>query len=318
MKKILSICLILMLVLVGCGGKEEVSVKVLSPAGSPALAQTQFQSTNPSIGSNVTVETEIVSDASKLGAAFTSESHDFIYAPINMGVKMYNASSKYQLAATVVFGNNYIVTVTDEEFTFDDLNGVDVTLFGQGNVPAIVANTLFDYNEVTPSEIEYVAATSDSVNQIILDNSKICLIAEPSLSTLKTKLASTGVTNLKIIDLQAEWKKMTGNDSYPQAAIFVNKEFAANNNKIVKNYLDKVSDSVDYANSNANEVAKMAVELEYGFPEPVLVSAIPLSNLLFKNASESKSSVEYLLNKILESNGSLIGGKLPDDNFYFA
>ena len=113
-------------------------------------------------------------------------------------------------------------------------------------------------------------------------------------------------------------KKMTGNESYPQAAIFVNKEFAQKNHDVVVSYLNAVKEGIEYTNSNVDSVAQMAVDLEYGFPLAVLKNAIPRSNLLFKSAVDSKVSVEYLFGKIMASgNTALIGGKLPDEGFYF-
>lgn len=330
MKKIL-LCLLFIFCLVGCNGKTTTttadtttvapnkSFKVISPNGSPALAQTYMQSTKPSLGNNVSYDIEIVSDATQLAAAMTSQSHEVVYAPINLGTKMYNATGNYLLAATVVFGNNYIVTATDEEFTLESLNGKDIVLFGQNNVPAIVTLEILNANNIVPNSITYLPATSDTKNELVTDPSKIVLLAEPSFSATKTALNNNGITNVKAINLQDEWKKITEDESYPQAGIFVNKTFANANPEIVKAYIAEVEKSINYANANVDVVAQMAVDLEYGFPLPVLKSAIPNSNLLFKKATDAKTLVEDLLQKIIDSgNGALIGGKLPDEGFYFA
>ena len=326
MKKILSLLFILTFVfLFGCQKgnttNEEtttlatpVSFKVMTPNGSPALAQTVVQKNKPNLGENVSYEIEVVTDASKLAAAMGSKSHEIIFAPINLGAKMYNAAGSYQLAATVVFGNNYIVTGDPSVTSLSDLEGKDVILFGENNVPAIVVNELLSYNNIN-ANVSYLASTADTKNALVLDSNKIVLVAEPSVSALSVALKDV---SLNVINVQAEWKKMTGNESYPQAAIFVNKEFAQKNHDVVVSYLNAVKEEIEYTNSNVDSVAQMAVDLEYGFPLAVLKNAIPRSNLLFKSAVDSKVSVEYLFGKIMASgNTALIGGKLPDEGFYF-
>ena len=326
MKKILSLLFILTFVfLFGCqkGNTTNegtttlatpVSFKVMTPNGSPALAQTVVQKNKPNLGENVSYEIEVVTDASKLAAAMGSKSHEIIFAPINLGAKMYNAAGSYQLAATVVFGNNYIVTGDPSVTSLSDLEGKDVILFGENNVPAIVVNELLSYNNIN-ANVSYLASTADTKNALVLDSNKIALVAEPSVSALSVALKDV---SLNVINVQAEWKKMTGNESYPQAAIFVNKEFAQKNHDVVVSYLNAVKEGIEYTNSNVDSVAQMAVDLEYGFPLAVLKNAIPRSNLLFKSAVDSKVSVEYLFGKIMASgNTALIGGKLPDEGFYF-
>lgn len=331
MKKILSLLFVLSFVfLFGCqkgnttneGSTTEqtttqakpVSFKVMTPNGSPALAQTVVQKNKPSLGNNVSYEVEVVTDASKLAAAMGSKSHEIIFAPINLGAKMYNAAGSYQLAATVVFGNNYIVTGDSSVTALSDLDGKDVILFGENNVPSIVVNELLSYNNIN-ANVSYLASTADTKNALVLDPNKIVLVAEPSVSALSVALKDV---SLNVINVQEEWKKMTGNESYPQAAIFVNKEFAQQNHDVVVSYLNAVKEGIEYTNSNVDLVAQMAVDLEYGFPLPVLKNAIPRSNLLYKSASDSKVYVEYLFGKIIASgNATLIGGKLPDEGFFF-
>lgn len=319
MKKIVSFMfMFIFMFLIGCSNgttkATPVSFKVMTPNGSPALAQTYVQKNMPSLGENVSFEVEVVTDATKLSAAMGSKSHEIVFAPINLGAKMYNASGNYQLAATVVFGNNYIVTGDSSVTKLSDLEGKDIILFGENNVPSIVVNELLSYNNIH-ANVSYLASTADTKNALVVDSNKIVLIAEPSVSAVSVALKDV---QLNIINVQEEWKKMTGNESYPQAGVFVNKEFASNNKAVVNAYLSALKNGIEYTNNNVDDVAQMAVDLEYGFPLPVLKNAIPRSNLLFKNANESKTYVEYLFGKIIDSNNAnLIGGKLPDEGFYF-
>jgi NitT/TauT family transport system substrate-binding protein len=298
--------------LTACGEKEEVHFKVMAPLGSPSLAQTYMEKTLPSLGENVTYEVDVVVGTDPLIAAFGSGSHDVIYAPTNLGAKLISTGIEYKFAGTVVWGNLYIATGSDTELTLDDLEGKEIVAFGINATPDVVLQTVLDnHTFVTAPTIRYVDSANMAQAELMADQSTIILTAEPLLSVLSLP---SNVANLKYINLQDEWAKVTGNSSYPQAGIFVKSDLDSD---VVEAYLEKVENSIAEALADPAKVAGYAVELDYGLPLPVLTSAIPRSNLNFQSASDSKAALETYFNYILDFNGALIGGKLPSDDFYF-
>ena len=327
MKKLLSIIAVLMLLLTlsACTDnddgndtqdpvtKDPIELKIMAPIGTPALAQTYMEKTMPSLGENVTYTIETVSGADPLVAAFASGSHDIIYAPTNLGAKLISTGLDYKFAGTVVWGNLYIASTGYETFFIDDLDGKEIIAFGQNSTPDIVLQTvLAGHTFTTPPTIHYVDSVTQAQAEILLDNTKIILMAEPALSVLG--LPSKLGDNLDVIDLQVEWTALTGSSSYPQAGIFVKSDL---DQDIVDAYLAAVATSVSQANADAAGVAQMAVDLEYGFPLGVLVSAIPRANLEFKNAADSRTALETYFGYIMDMNATLIGGSLPMDEFYY-
>lgn len=312
MKKIylLFVAVVLVFTAAGCQTEvEELHLKVMAPLGSPALAQTYMEYELPIIGEHVTYEVDTVSGTDPLVAAFTSGSHDIIYAPTNLGAKLYSTGIDYEFAGTVVWGNLFLATGTDEEFTLADLDGKEIIAFGQNATPDIILQTILaDQEYETPPTITYKASVGEANAELAVDNSKIVLLAEPVLSVI-----GLNIENMKTISLQDAWSDLTGSDSYPQAGIFVKKDVS---DEVLIAYLNEVRISIDQANTNPAEVAAMAVTLEYGFPEAVLTTAIPRSSLLFKNADDSKDALETYFEYILDFNPALIGESLPEDSFY--
>lgn len=324
MKKLLSILSIFVLVLSlsACTKdnedlepvtKDPVELKIIAPIGTPALAQTYMQSTLPSLGEHVTYEIETVSGANPLVAAFTSGSHDIIYAPTNLGAKLISTGLDYQFAGTVVFGNLYIATTGYDTFTIEDLDGKEIIAFGQNSTPDIVLQAvLAEYTFTVDPVITYVDSVTSAQAAILQDNTAIILMAEPALSVLG--LPSKIGDELDVIDLQDEWETFTGSSSYPQAGIFVKSDL---DKDVVDAYLKAVETSVNEVNTNTADVAQMSVDLEYGFPLGVVVSAIPRANIEYQNALDSKEALETYFGYILDINAALIGGSLPTDEFYY-
>ncbi len=314
MRKLVVAIMVLLggIFLTACGEKEEVHFKVMAPLGSPSLAQTYMEKALPSLGENVTYEVDVVVGTDPLIAAFGSGSHDVIYAPTNLGAKLISTGLEYKFAGTVVWGNLYIATGSDSEFTLNDLEGKEIVAFGINATPDVVLQTVLDnHTFISAPTIRYVDSANMAQAELMADQSTIILTAEPLLSVLSLP---SNVANLKYINLQDEWAKVTGNSSYPQAGIFVKSDL---DNEVIEAYLEEVENSIEEALADPAKVAGYAVELDYGLPLPVLTSAIPRSNLNFQSARDSKAALETYFTYILDFNGALIGGELPSDDFYF-
>lgn len=291
---------------------EAIEFKVITPSGAPALAQIQIDKEKPSLGSNISYQTEIVSGASTLPAAFSSESHEIIFAPVNVGAKMYKNNQNYLFYATVTWGNLFIASAMEETLSMESLNGKDVILFGEGTINQTILNTLFSHHGVTPKSITYESGTDMTKNRLISNPDSIVLVAEPVLTAASNALKSQGKT-VQRIDIQALWEEYSGIASYPQAGVFVNKTFYQNHKSVVESYFTKLVLSCTFVNENAESAATYATEMEYGLPAAaVLAKAIPNCNIRYVSAKESKEALEYTFGLNL----SLIGGSLPDEGFY--
>lgn len=312
MKKIIGLLLVAILTFTMSGcvkDPEQIELKIMVPLGSPALAQTYMEHTHPNIGDHVTYEVQVVSGTDPLVAAFASGSHDIIFAPTNLGAKLYQTGVEYKFAATVVTGNLYLATGTDETFDFASLEGKEILVFGQNATPDIILQTILADQEYTnPPTLTYVDSAGSANAALVADPTKIVLLAEPVLS-----VADMNIDNLATINLQDAWRNLTNSGSYPQAGIFIKD---GTNQDAVDAYLREVQISITSTLENPGDVAQMASDLEYGFPVPVLTSAISRSGLEFITAKDSKDSLEEYFNYILILNGALIGSELPNNAFY--
>lgn len=302
MKKILVFLLAILLTLglVGCNSNSE-PLTIMAPNGAPALSQLFMQDDSE----NYSVD--IVNGADPLVAAFGSGSHDFIFAPTNLGAKLYTSGIEYKFIAAITFGNYYLVSMEDN-FTIESLEGKDIVVFGQNATSDIIIRYILEENNINAT-ITYVDAVDTANAEFIVDNTKIIMSAEPLLSIL-----ALNVPDFNTIDLQAEYQEITGETSYPQAGVFVKTEIT---DRQIRNFLDDLENSVEKVNNDLDSTVAKAVELEYTFPEAVLRSAIPNSNIGFVTAEDIREDLEDYFNIILEMNGVLIGDQLPDDDFYF-
>ena len=237
--------------------------------------------------------------------------YDIIVAPTNLGSIFYNKNQgeKYVLYQTIVWGNLYVVC--DEEITsFSDLANKEITLFGQNSTPDIVMKSLASYYNISFNPT-YVSDVTASTSAYVSGTSKCVVSAQPVLTKLNAKLK-----NAYVLDLQAEWAKMTSSASYPQASIF----FKASLKGKIDNVLLAMTESVKKANENPATTAENATTMYQGFEtlgKDVLENAIPKCHYAIEE--NQKEAIEFYFNKMKElSLDAQFGGKLPDENFYYS
>lgn len=295
---------------------EPIELSVLIPFGSPALSMSGLlinednQLGEYSLGENATYKAEIVNGADPLVVAFTSQSHDVIVAPTNLGAKFYNTGIPYKYAGAIVYGNLFLASL-DTLSDISDLDGKEIIAFSQNATPDVVLQTVINANELADKvTIRYVGSVSEAQGELLAGTAQIALLAEPILSVTKTKV------NLNTLDLQEEWSAITGAQSYPQAGLYVRAELIESNPQLVGVFLEIVQTSIRHTNENPANTASALEAIEFGLPAKIIESAIPNSHLVFNTALGSRDELEFYYSKIMELNPALIGGQLPDDEFY--
>lgn len=304
MKKGLVSGIMLLIVFLMTACQPKTKLRMIVPSGSPVLAQLYLQEKTDKY------TTDIVNGAEPLVAAFTalSPTHDIIFAPTNLGAKLYQAGSNYRFAGTVVWGNYYLITTGKLSFDFNSLNEQDIIVFGQNQTSDIIIQFLSESFEILPN-VTYVDSVANAAALFMADKTKIVMVAEPSLSTIKSK-----VSNLQIIDLQTVYQTVTGSLSYPQAGVFVLNTLSRNQ---VNHFLNNLTESISRANEEPLHTGELAEALEIGFTKEIVSSAIPNSHLEYRSALNSRTALETYFNQILAINPGLIGNQLPDDDFYY-
>ena len=292
---------------------EDVALNVLIPSGSTAMSLAHFAYEKSELGKGIEVNFEpYVQGSDPLLAAFTSQTANVIVAPTNLGATLYQKEVPYQLVATLVWGNLYLIG--KEELTLEDLAGKTITAFGQGSTPDIVLQSVLKEKGLLDSvTIEYLSSVADVQSMFAAGEIELAVIAEPSLTVLKDKVEGVHT----IADFQLEWAELYGGSSYPQASLFVHQDLINNHPDIVEALLAQVEASINFANEHPDEMAAQAIETGLDMPEAVIASSTPNSNLLFKTASEAKGEIQVYLEKLYEFEPKTIGGSLPDDNFYY-
>ena len=279
---------------------EDNGFRVSAPSGAPALALATMAVDEPEAYTFVAADT--------IAAEFAGNNADFIIAPLNAGAKLYKAGkSTYKLGAVVSWGNLYFAS-QKADFALEDINGAEVTLFGENTINASVALYVLAENGITPGNVSYLAGAANTQSLLLTDENAIVLTAEPALTAAKMK--NENITAYAVNEL---YKNVTGFDGYTQAALFIKAETLAEQPEAVAAFLEQAAEAVGTCTSDVEAVAEAAVKLEILPNVKVATSAIPNCAIRWMNALDAKEQIEATANIDLTQ----FGGSVPADDFYY-
>lgn len=236
--------------------------------------------------------------------------------PCNLAATLWNKTNGgITVAAVNTLGVLYILDTGTSVQSVADLKGKTIYATGAGTTPEYTLRYLLQSNSIDPdkdvnivmlSEASEVAAKMSSA-----EGDTIAMLPMPYvISVLKQN------ENARIaLDVTKEWEK--SNDStVVTGVIIVNNNFLNENKETLDAFLDEYALSTAYATEHVEETADLSEHFDI-FKAAVAKQAIPYCNIVCKTGSEMKSAVSAYLSVLFEANPASVGGKLPDDGFYY-
>lgn len=292
MKTYKKIYTFMLLVLMGLsiGGCEKETIKIIAPYGAPSYT-TYFLDD---------YDVDIVEGADPLVAAFSSDTYDVIIAPTNLGAKFYTSSQDYQLLASIVWGNLYLIS--ESETTLETLDQFEVIAFGQNQTPGIILSYVLEHLDIDV-DVNYYSGASEVLSLFSSDPSQVYLIAEPQFSILEETY------DLYHIDLQTSYENISGYDAYPQASIFVSHLLDDDQvDQLEKDF--KLSIDKLYDEQYASDVASLLF-----VDERSVSSIMRRTHITYKESQTIIDEIEDYL-ELLKSYNSKLIDQIPSQDFY--
>lgn len=238
--------------------------------------------------------------------------------PSNLAPILYNKTEgNIQLSAVNTLGILYIVENSNTIKDIKDLKGKTIYSSGKGGTPEYALNYILRKNGLEPDndvKIEYKMQHSDLATAVASKEVQIAVLPEPFVTTTKMKNQELQIP----IDLTKEWEKASGNKGKLIMGVLVfRKDFIDKRPEDVQDFLAKYKASVDFVNNNTEEAGKLIEKNGIIAKAKVAEMAIPKCNIVFMSAEESKEALSNFYQVLKESDPKSIGGKIPDEKFYY-
>jgi NitT/TauT family transport system substrate-binding protein len=295
----------------------EVHIGILN--GPTSIPAAYMVDTKPLINGRTVVFDKYATPQALLPKMLKGET-DIGFMPANIAAKVYNSAAGALLCAGISGnGNLYLITKDRGIKTLADLAGKTVSVAGQGATPEYMLRWILAQNRI-PTDIQngvkldYTVPTPDIAAELLSDKIKYAVVPEPfaTVALMKSK------DIVRALDLQYEFGAIEGkNATYPLTVMVISKSIAEHEPETVRAFISAYNDSLAWTIANPQKAGVLVQKYTLGLMAPVVANAVPYSCLVWKNAVDSKNEIERLLSIFLEFAPVSIGGKLPDEGFYF-
>lgn len=244
---------------------------------------------------------------------------DIAAVPTNLASVLYNKTQgNVQLAALNTLGVLNILEAGDTIHSVQDLKGKTIYATGQGATPEYALNMILEKNGLTPGEdveIIYKSEHAEIAPLLASGEATIALLPHPFATAVLTQNDKVRIA----LDLTEEWDKaVNGESAITTGCIVVQKKFAEEHKEELDSFLTEYSESIK--NVTSEEGIGHAAELSEKYDiikKPIAQKAIPHCNIVFIEGDEMQKIASGFLQVLFDANPKAVGGKLPDDNFYY-
>lgn len=240
---------------------------------------------------------------------------DMAIIPPNLAATVYNKTEgKIKVLAINNLGVLYLVENADLNInSIEDLVNSGETIYtsAKGATPDLAINEVIKdagFNE-SDVNIEYLAEASEVAQKMIAGEAKVALLPEPMVTNVLMKSENAKVA----LDINELYEKETGNPLI-SAVLVARSDYLEDID--VPLLLETYKKSIEKANSNVDATAALLDKYDI-MPEAVAKKALPKLALTYIDGEQMQTMIKNHLEYLYQSNPQLVGGSLPEDDFYY-
>ncbi len=242
---------------------------------------------------------------------------DLACVPSNLAATLYNKSEgKIQIAAINTLNALYLASNNAEIKSLEDLKGKTIYATGKGATPEATLSTILEEADLEIGKdvnVEFKSEATEVAAVLTAEEGSIAFLPEPFLTTVTSKNE-----NVKIIFTARDlWKDVVDEDEEITTGVLaVRKAFAEENEAWFKQFLNDYKASAEWVKANPDAAAELIGKQEI-VPAPVAKKALPNIGITFITGEAMEDLVEEYLEVLCDFNPKLVGGKVPEDDFYY-
>lgn len=317
--------LIITTVFIGCSNNDSdissnqsvESINVASLKGPSSIGIIKIYDEKPKILKRININYEIVPTPDVMVSKILSGEIDMATLPTNVAIKLYNKNTKIKIAAIVGYNNLYLLNQNLNGLSitnWQDLKSKEIYVTSKGSTPDIVLRYLFEKNNinlVTDVKINYSADQIEVSQLLIAKKIDNAVLPEPFVTSVINKNNKISI----IFDLGKEWEKITGSP-LPLTCLIVS-EKVSENKPLVDEFLKLYEESINWVNQNPKAASELVEKLQIGVDKNTALNAIPRCNIKFTFSDNLKEEITNYASTLLDFSPEDIGGKAPDEGFYY-
>ncbi|NLK66470.1 MAG: ABC transporter substrate-binding protein [Campylobacteraceae bacterium] len=254
----------------------------------------------------------------QLRAGVANGTMQVMMSPSNVGVNLANQGQDVAMLNLLTANVQDIVTKDENIKSIHDLEGKKLIMPFRNDMPDIIFNALCKKLgvDVKKISIDYTATPPESMGMFLAKDYDAALLPEPMATAATFKAKQSGIKVFRMRPMQDIWGEAFGiKPIIPQAGIIVKRDFYEKEKESLEIFHKDLQMAMEWIEQNPESAGKIG-ENYLPAKAPVLTQAFKNSDLIVVKASEAKSELMNLFEIIMEYNPKLLGGKLPNDEFF--
>lgn len=315
MKKLILTILIFLLFIPTMGITKDASrIRVAALAGNVGLAMVKMMDEPLTAGFKTSFEVFKTPDA-VVGKLIAGET-DIAGLPVSTAALLYNKGVGIQVAAIIGWGVMYVVGDDASIKKWTDLKGKEIYVSAKGAVSDILLRYLIQKNHLTPGvdvKIQYIASSVELAQ--LVASGKITLAAMPE--PWVTEVLEQNPKLTIVLDYQKEWQRVEKQSlTYPQTCIVVRKKFSKEHPEVLRNFSNTLRQSIRWVQHHPKEAGVLA-EKYVQIASSAIEKGLGRTNLKYSTALQVRPEINRFLQRLVEFEPESVGGKVPDEGFYY-
>lgn len=321
MKRIFALCLAFVLLLgclVGCAKpvQEDVTIHIAGMNGPTSLGLVKLLSDNEAGTTKNKYEFSRYDGAGEITPKLITGELDMAALPANVAATLCQKSNgAIKVVAINTLGVLYVVEKGNSIHSLQDLKGKTIYATGKGTTPEYALRYVLEKNGIDPDTdltIEWKSAATEIGTLLGMQDNAIALLPQPYV----TSVQSTGAHIA--LDLTDEWNKVGNGSELLTGVMVVRTAFADQHPQAVADFLSEYETSTAFINKGENlDDAAALVEKYVGLKTAAMKKAIPYCHITYIAGEQMKTLLGKYLEVLYAQDPSSVGGKLPEDSFYY-
>lgn len=242
---------------------------------------------------------------------------DMAAIPANLAAALYQKTKGgIQVMAVNTLGVLYVVEKGDTVHSMADLAGRTILSTGKGTTPEYLLRYLLEKNGLDPDKdvkIQYCSeATEVTAQMAAAQKDAIAVLPQPYVTAAGMKDPSLRVA----LDLTAEWDKVSDSQLVTGVTV-VRTQYAQEHPDVVEAFLQEYAQSVRTANTDLDCTAALCEQQGVVAKAAIAKKALPACNIVCRTGDEMQKDVSAYLSVLCAADPAAVGGKLPDEGFYW-
>ncbi len=268
------------------------------------------------------VELVLWEDQNQLRALVAGGQADFVTMPSNNAAIFYNNGLEVQLLNIAAWNASFGISADAAITSLADAAGQRLVIPFQNSIPDLLFQYIVTAEGLNPVEdfaVQYAPNPQQAAQMLIAGQTDLAILPEPLATAVLLKTKDTPTPLRRVFSLADEWRfasdesvktPLTGTVALPRVQ---------DQPEIMDTFQQEYALAVEWVMNNPDAAGQLAEEYlpELGLAAKPVALSLQQTAWEAVPAQTARADIESFFTRLLELSPDVIGGRLPDDDFYY-